>query len=123
MPPLKEKIEEEMRSIEASLIRLGSIADEMVQELERIQNLPDMPSLPTGKMAILEIDFTEEKAFECLFPLLGPALDKLLSRAFFTSPNSSEEEKQRILIASKIAKWNQWKEMIGCEIAVFRKFA
>lgn len=120
MPPLKEKIEEELRLIEESLHRLKRIAVEMIEELERVQNLPSIHSLPTGKMTILEIDFCEEKAFECLFPLLGPALDKLLSRSFFISPNSSEEEKNRVLIQSKIAKWKQWDEMIDSEISVFR---
>lgn len=122
MPPLKERIDLEMKSVSESLMRLGSIAEEMIEELERVKDLATfgLVSLPTGKMAILEIDFQEEKAFECLFPTLGPSLDKLLSRAFFSSPHSAEEEKNRLLIESKIAKWKQWKEMIDSEIAVFQ---
>ncbi len=121
MPPLKEKIEHEMKTVGESLLRLSVIADQMIEELERVQSSPVRISLPTGKMAILEIDFQEEKAFECLLPTFGPALDKLLSRAFFIAPNSSEDEKRSLLIESKIAKWKQWKEMIDSEIAVFRK--
>ncbi len=121
MPPLKEKIEHEMKTVGESLLRLSVIADQMIEELERVQSSPRPLSLPTGKMAILEIDFQEEKAFECLLPTFGPALDKLLSRAFFIEPNSSEEEKRSLLIESRIAKWKQWKEMIDSEIAVFRK--
>ncbi len=122
MPPLKEKIEEETRLIEESLHRLKSIAEEMIQELERVKSLSCIASLPTGKMTILEIDFSEEKAFECLFPQLGPALDKLLFRAHFISLNSSEEEKNRVLLESKLAKWKQWSEMIDCEISVFKAY-
>lgn len=121
MPPLKDKIAHEMRIIGESLIRLGSIAEGMIEELERVQSLKKAVPLPTGKMAILEIDFQEEKAFQCLFPTFGPALDKLLARAFFLSPNASEEESCRLHIESKIAKWKQWKEMIDSEIAVFRE--
>ncbi len=122
MPHLKEKLTIEMKEIEESLVRLGSIAQEMIEELERVQHLVPfgIVSLPTGKMAILEIDFQEEKAFECLFPTLGPALDKLLARAFYALPNSSEEEQRRLLVESRIAKWKQWKEMIDAEIAVFK---
>lgn len=121
IPHLKEKIEIEMKEVGESLIRLGSIAQEMIEELERIQDKIPFSALflPTGKMAILEIDFQEEKAFECLFPTLGPALDKLLSREFYASPHSSEEQRQYLLIESKITKWRQWKEMIDSEIAVF----
>jgi hypothetical protein len=122
MPPLKEKIEHEMKSVGESLLRLNNIATEMLRELERVRSLPTQGSLPTGKMTILEIDFQEEKAFECLFPTLGPALDKLLSRAFFISPHSPEEEKHHLLIESKIAKWKHWKEMIESEIAVFQHY-
>ncbi len=117
MPQLKEKITIEMKEIEESLIRLSSIAQALIEELERVQDL-NIP-LPTGKMTILEIDFQEEKAFECLFPVLGPALDRVLARAFFSSTNSTEEEKRRLFVASKIAKWKQWKEMIDAEIAIF----
>ena len=125
MPHFKEKLAIEMKEVGESLIRLGSIAQAMIEELERVQDLFPFGkvSLPTGKMAILEIDFQEEKAFECLFPTLGPALDKLLARAFYASPYSAEEEQSRLLIDSKIAKWKQWKEMIDSEIVVFREHA
>ena len=121
MPHLKERIAIEMKEVGESLVRLGSIAQAMLEELDRAQDLFifGKVNLPTGKMAILEIDFQEEKAFECLFPTLGPALDKLLSRAFYSSPNSTEEEQRRLLVESKIAKWKQWKEMIDAEIAIF----
>lgn len=124
IPHLKEKLTIEMKQMGESLMRLSSIAQEMIEELERIHHLVPLGivSMPTGKMAILEIDFQEEKAFECLFPTLGPALDKLLSRIFYVSPDSSEEEQRRILVESKIAKWKQWKEIIDAEIAVFRAY-
>jgi hypothetical protein len=121
MPPLKDKIARTMQEVGESLVRLGSIAQEMIEELERIKDkVPfGLVTLPTGRMAILEIDFQEEKAFECLFPVLGPALDKLLSRAFFAAPHCSEEEKRRLAFEGRIAKWRQWKEMIDSEIAQF----
>jgi hypothetical protein len=108
MPPLKEKIGQEMRAIHESLLRLSAIANQMLEELERAKTLEES-SLPTGKMTILEIDFQEERAFECLFPLLGPSLDRLLSRAFFPTP-----------IESKMAKWQHWKEVIESEITTFQ---
>lgn len=122
MPHFKEKIAIEMKTVSESLLRLGSIAQAMIDELERVEDLIPFGQvdLPTGKMTILEIDFQEEKAFECLFPVLGPALDKLLARAFYSSSCSTEEEKRRVFIESKIAKWKQWKEMIDAEIAVFQ---
>lgn len=124
VPLSKEKIIFGMKEIGGSLQRLGSIAEEMIEELERVKERVafGQVSLPTGKMTILEIDFQEEKAFECLFPTLGPALDKLLSRAFYSSSHSTEEEKRRIAVESKLAKWRHWKEMIDAEIALFQDF-
>ncbi len=122
MPVSKEKIACEMKRVKESLLRLGSIAQEMIDELERVKNLLHLGrvTLPTGKMTILEIDFQEEIAFDCLFPLIGPALDTLLARAFFSSSHSSEEHKQRTALECKIAKWRQWKEMIDAEIGLFQ---
>lgn len=120
MPYLKEKIAIEMQAVKESLIRLGSIAQEMIEEFERVRDLaPHKIALPTGKMAILETDFQEEKAFECLFPFLGPALDTLLKRSFYSLASSTEEEQHTLLLQAKIAKWKQWKEMIDAEIALF----
>jgi hypothetical protein len=122
MPLSKEKIFREMKEVSESLLRLGSIADEMLEELEKVKDLFPFgqAALPMGKMTILEIDFQEEKAFECLFPSLGPALDKLLARAFYIPPHCTEEEQRRISLECKIAKWRQWKEIIDSEIALFQ---
>jgi hypothetical protein len=114
LPPLKEKIEQEMKSVGESLRRLYRIASDILSELQQ-------DSLSTGKMALLEMDFQEEKAFGCLFPLLGQALDQLLFRAFPVSLHLSEEEKTRLLRESKIKKWTHWKEMIESEILVFQR--
>jgi hypothetical protein len=124
MPPLQEKIDNTMKSIGESLLRLRSIAEEMVEELEKVRSLCGLGScfFPTGKMTILEMDFQEEKAFECLFPTLGEAIDKLLFRSFFLPPDSSEEEKRSLLIESKIAKWKHWKQIINSEIAAFQHY-
>jgi len=119
--PLHEKIACEMQSVQESLVRLSGVAAAMIQELERVQALAELPPLPTGKMAILEMDFQEEKAFDCLFPTLGPALDKLLSRAFVPSLHSTEGEKERLMLACKLAKYKAWQEIIVSKIAVFSK--
>jgi hypothetical protein len=120
----KEKIFREMKEVTESLLRLGSIAEEMLEELERVRDLFPFGqvSFPTGKMTILEIDFQEEKAFECLFPSLGPALDKLLDRAFYVPPHCAEEQQRRISLECKVAKWRQWKEIIDSEIALFQTY-
>jgi len=111
----------EMKEIAESLLRLRSIAQEMIEELERVKELLPFGQVafPTGKMTILEIDFQEEKGFECLFPTLGPALDKLLARAFYAFPTCTEEEQRRISLECKMAKWRQWKEIIDSEITLF----
>jgi hypothetical protein len=122
IPLSKEKVAREMKEVGESLLRLGSIAEAMIEELEKVKDRFPFGQIafPTGKMTILEIDFQEEKAFECLFPTVGPALDTLLARAFYSSPRSTEEEKRRVAIDCKIAKWRQWKEMIDHEIALFQ---
>jgi hypothetical protein len=122
IPLSKDKIVREMKEIEESLLRLRSIAEKMIEELERVEELFPFGQVafPTGKMTILEIDFQEEKAFECLFPTLGPALDKLLARAFYISASCTEEQERRILLECKMAKWRQWKEIIDSEIALFQ---
>ncbi len=122
IPLSKEKIFREMKEVGESLLRLGSIAEEMLEELERVKHLFPFGQLvlPTGKMTILEIDFQEEKAFECLFPSLGPALDKLLERAFYVPAHCTEEQQRHISLECKIAKWRQWKEIIDSEIGLFQ---
>ena len=122
IPLSSQKVAREMKDIGESLLRLGSIAQAMIEELEKVKDLFPFGQVafPTGKMTILEIDFQEEKAFECLFPTVGPALDTLLSRAFYVSPRATEEEKRRLSIEHKIAKWRQWKEMIDHEIGLFQ---
>lgn len=122
LPLPKEKIMHEMKEIGESLLRLGSIAKAMIEELERAKDALsfEQATFPTGKMTILEIDFQEERAFECLFPTLGPALDKLLARAFYISSHCSEEQQRRITLECKIAKWRQYKEMIDSEITLFQ---
>lgn len=124
IPLSKEKVSREMTDVGESLLRLGSIAEGMIEELEKVKDLFPFGQVafPTGKMTILEIDFQEEKAFECLFPSVGPAIDTLLARAFYTSPRATEEEKRRVAIDCKIAKWRQWKEMIDHEIALFQQY-
>ncbi|MGC1879119.1 MAG: 6-hydroxymethylpterin diphosphokinase MptE-like protein [Rhabdochlamydiaceae bacterium] len=117
IPLSQEKIAHEMKEVGESLFHLRRIAEEMIGELKRIKDLQLSP--PTGKMTILEIDFQEEKAFECLFLAVGPALDKLLARAFYPPSPCTEEEGRHLALECKIAKWQQWKEMIDSEIELF----
>ncbi len=114
-----EKISDLMEQLTTSLIRLDEIATEMIEELQRVKDLDGC--LPTGKTAILEIDFQEECAFECLFLLVGPALDQLLNRAFFASPLLSEEQKRRLYVQRQFAKWTQWRTMIREESAILSR--
>jgi hypothetical protein len=122
LPLSSQRVARELKEVGESLLRLGSIAQAMIEELEKVKDLFPFGQVafPTGKMTILEIDFQEEKAFQCLFPTVGPALDTLLARAFYVSPQATEEEKRRLCIEYKIAKWRQWKEMIDHEIALFQ---
>jgi hypothetical protein len=124
MPLSKEKLFCEMKEVGESLLRLRDIAAKMLEELERVKDLFPFGQevFPTGKMTILEVDFQEEKAFECLFPFLGPALDKLLNRAFYIPAYCTEEQQRRISLECKIAKWRQWKEIIESEIALFHTY-
>ncbi|MES2122626.1 MAG: 6-hydroxymethylpterin diphosphokinase MptE-like protein [Chlamydiota bacterium] len=120
LPNFTHSLRLKMQAVKESLMRLGSIAEGILEELGRIKEQFPSRNLPSGKLAILEIDFQEEIAFECLFPAVGPALSRLLDRAFFSSTGSSEEDKQRTAIEKQLAKWRQWKEMIDAEILVFQ---
>lgn len=108
----EEKLSQEIDVLRKSLFRLALIADEILAELQKVRE-DSFQEFPTGRITILEIDFQEEKGFECLFPLLGPVLNRLLDRLFYCSQHCSEEEVRKVEIDRQIAKWTQWKEMIA----------
>lgn len=114
----KEQILQEIEGVFNSLLRLEGITEQMLQELQYLQKNPDL-SFPSGKTTILEIDFQEEKAFECLLFPLGPALERLLNRAYYFSPLFSQEEKRHIMLDRQMAKWIQFRETILVEKQFF----
>ncbi len=107
----KEDLIAELSQLTQSLAKMHSMSEEMLGELFRLQKDPSL-AMPTGKMALIEMDFQEEKGFEALFPIFGPTLDRLLNRSYYLSPLASEEEKRGLKIERLLQKWQQWKEVI-----------
>ncbi|MBS0619906.1 MAG: motility associated factor glycosyltransferase family protein [Verrucomicrobia bacterium] len=108
IPLSGQKISFLIREVYESLVRLLSIAEAILEELERIETR--LLDYPTGKLAILEIDFQEEKAFECLFPALGIALNRVVAHAL---PDGTPLQKA-------LLKWKQWHEILLEEIEIMR---
>lgn len=109
-----EKIHEESKQICASLMRLQSLAEQILQELELLKQNPSI-ALTSGKILLLESDFEEERAFHCLFFSLGPALERLLNRSYFHSSTLTAEESRDVQLRRAIAKWTHLQEMIETE--------
>ncbi len=99
------RIDELSTSLKASLGRCLQIADEMLVEIGRVESDPNLP-LQTGRMVILELDFEEEMAFECLLQTLGPVLDRVINRYFHFS------QERKALIDKQKAKWEHFKTVI-----------
>lgn len=111
MPVSAYAVGQKMQEVLDSLIRLEKIAEQILAEITKAQAHEDS-AWPSGRMTILEIDFQEEKAFGCLFPILGPALDRLFNRAHYLSPLLSKQEKRRIQLERQKAKWIKYQELM-----------
>lgn len=113
-------ISDQMQVILESLKRLQKICVEMLQELKRLKDPidgRDLP-LPTGKMTILQLDFEEEKAFDCFLPHVGPALDRLLNRSH-AIPFELDSQEIRLKMLDRLStKWEHIQTMVEKEIEI-----
>jgi hypothetical protein len=82
------------------LRRLLTINEEILGELTtaHAKNI----AFSEGKMTLLQLDFEEERAFDCFLSHVGPSLDQLLRRSF-----GEERSLER-----QIAKWEHFKQVI-----------
>lgn len=94
---------EHLQDLKNSLERCLHICEQMLQEIQKLTDQKD-PVLPTGKMVILEIDFQEEIAFDCLLSALGPVLDCIMNRCHSNSSKNNLERCQ--------TKWSHIKSLI-----------
>ncbi len=104
----RENIQAKMDEVRASLQRLHRLSKEMLEELNALKT--EERSFPTGKMTLLQLDFEEEKAFECFLPHVGPMLDRLLNRSFPDLEGRSHG------IERQMAKWERLHQMIQKEL-------
>lgn len=112
-------ISDQMNTVAQSLQRLLGLCEEMLTELDVLKKRgfsPDKP-FPSGKMTVLQLDFEEEKAFDCFLPHVGPAIDRLLNRSHAIPIHAEEEEIRLRSIDRLITKWEHLKIMIQKEIA------
>ncbi|MBY0528564.1 MAG: DUF115 domain-containing protein [Rhabdochlamydiaceae bacterium] len=115
----QEKVEENISAMQMSLSTLLSLCDEMLEELEAFKTSDHLleRTLPSGKMTLLQIDFEEEKAFECFFPHVGPALDQMLNRTHPLPLDRESLEYRKRLIERLITKWEHVRKMIIKELS------
>ncbi len=109
----------QMHTLILSLEKLLSICDEMLVELDVNKQrgfCPEKP-FPSGKMTLLKLDFEEEKAFDCFFPHVGPAIDRLLNRSHPIPSDAEQQEIHLKTIERLITKWEHLKTMIEQEIS------
>lgn len=120
MPAIPSTIDTEMQAIAESLARLETINEQILTEIQRVKQ-HNAALWPSGLMTLLECDFQEEKAYNCLFPVLGIALDRLFNRAHYLSPLIPEDRKREILLERALAKWTRFKEIIQSEKELFEQ--
>jgi len=114
-----DEIKRHFHDIQASLQRCLKISGEMLEEFTSLREKIYEPSftLQTGKIILLESDFEEEIAFECLLQMVGPAIDRLLGRTFHhTQLNSDSIEARQRLLDRQVAKWKQFRNVIEKEL-------
>ncbi len=112
-------IQDKMEEMRQSLSKLLGICDEMLSELTCMKDgtfSMDKP-FPSGKMTILQLDFQEEKAFDCFLPHVGPAIDRLLNRSHFIPSFGDQREIRLKTVERLLTKWEHLKKMIQKEIA------
>ncbi|MBS0653532.1 MAG: hypothetical protein JSR39_08440, partial [Verrucomicrobia bacterium] len=98
------------------------ICDEMLAELDanKQRGFCAEKPFPSGKMTVLQLDFEEEKAFDCFLPHVGPAIDRLLNRSHAIPLVAEEKEIRLKSIDRLITKWEHLKTMIQKEISTLK---
>lgn len=115
-------ISDQMHTVSQSLEKLLSICDEMLAELDanKQRGFCSEKPFPSGKMTVLQLDFEEEKAFDCFLPHVGPAIDRLLNRSHAIPLVAEEKEIRLKSIDRLISKWEHLKTMIQKEISTLK---
>jgi hypothetical protein len=115
----QDQVEEQLCEMQMSLSTLLTLSDAMLEELEAFKTSDNIleRTLPSGKMTILQIDFEEEKAFECFFPHVGPALDQMLNRTHPLPLERESLEYRQRLLDRLITKWQHVRKMIVKELS------
>ena len=120
-----DEIKRHFQDIQESLKRCLEIAGEMLEEFSSLREKTAEPCfiLQTGKTILLESDFEEEVAFECLLQMAGPAIDRLLGRTFHHFQlNSDSMEARQHQLDRQVAKWKQFKNVIEKELDLLHNY-
>jgi hypothetical protein len=102
-----ERIQELFQEMKESAERCLKLSDEMLSELKSVQANSSRP-LETGKMVIIESDFEQEVAFDCLLQTLGPAMDRIMQRRLLHIKDPDSETFRKATLEKSIAKWQQY---------------
>lgn len=112
---ISTQMQELGRDLHQSLLRMKQMADEMVQELEKLKAKEGIYR-ESGKMALILHTFPEEMAYQALLFPTPPALDKILNRV---APLIVSENNDKALLEREILKWNEMNSSIESHIKTF----
>lgn len=118
-----DAVSDQMQTVASSLENLLSICNQMLEEFDAMKTAApamDKP-FPNGKMTLLQLDFEEEKAFDCFFPHVGPAIDTLLNRSHPLLASDDPEQVRIRSIERLTKKWEHLKMMIEQELAILNR--
>lgn len=82
-----------------------------IEELQRVVKEEKWGHFPTPLFALLESQMQEEVAFECLNQLVGPVLDRLMSRGAPSSVDGPSDP-QELRARSTLAKLMAWQPLL-----------
>lgn len=102
---LSQLKEELLKSLERVKILIQDIFD----EVEELQNHVEDSTYPliSARRSVLEMDLEEETSFKVLLSLAPTALERLLTRKFWSNAAESSLEYRKCVAQKELAKWKQ----------------
>ncbi|MCX6990167.1 MAG: DUF115 domain-containing protein [Chlamydiae bacterium] len=99
---LKEELLKSLKSVK-------TLIEDILHEVEELQNHIGDPTYPliSARRSVFEMDLEEEISFKVLISLAPIALERLLTRKFWSNAEESSLEYRRCVAEKELAKWKQ----------------
>lgn len=110
-----------MQELLASLQRAELFTNEILKEVVELQNHIDEPDYPliSARRSVYEMDLQDEMCYSALLSVAPGALERLLSRRFWSACEQSSPEYRRSVAEKELCKWKQMLQIIKyCQLSL-----